>query len=202
MFRSEPGRPSGLLGSHQPLAQPVDELLVGLRQVGKEAIDSFDDHTPLRKSGDRAQGIQPCLEFDGHTNAQLRIVLDPFSFFGTSRRSPGSTTITCALFGHGRRAGIRTAEMRGLRCASDSCRFRRLTPAKTSWRPSVQRQIHGRNAHHRVFRRSTANWLPDADFTASVSARATSRTKPRRGGARVAGITAINAAVFHGVRVA
>src|SRR4051794_2899381 len=102
MCRSLWARPSGLAGSHQPFTQAVNELLVGLRQIGEKAVDRFHDYAPLRETGDRAERIQPCLELEWHPNAQLRVVLYLFSFFRTSRRPAGATTITDALFGHSR----------------------------------------------------------------------------------------------------
>src|SRR5438045_9565793 len=98
MFRSEVARPSGLFGSHQPFAQSIDELLVGLRQVGKKAVDRFDDHAPLRQACDRAERIQARLELDRHANAQLRVVCDLLSFFRACRWATGASAISDALF--------------------------------------------------------------------------------------------------------
>ena len=102
MFRSKLGRPSGLSGSHQPFAEAVDKLPVVLGQVRKEAVDRFDDHTPLRETGYRAERIQPCLELEWHADAQLRLILYLLSFFRTGWGSAGATAVTSALFGHGR----------------------------------------------------------------------------------------------------
>src|SRR6478672_5357169 len=103
MFRPKLGRPSGLSGSHQPFAQAVDELAVGLRQVRKEAVDGFDDHAPLGETRDGAERIEPRLELEWHSDAQLRVILYLLSFFRTSRGTASATTITSALFGHGRK---------------------------------------------------------------------------------------------------
>jgi len=97
------GRPSGLSGSHQPFAEAIDKFPVGLGQVGKEAVDCFDDHTPLRETGDRAECIQARLELEWHADAQLRVILYLLPFFRTSWGTTGATTITSTLFGHGRK---------------------------------------------------------------------------------------------------
>src|SRR5215813_1584850 len=98
MFRREGGRPSGLAGLHQTLAQSIDELSIGLRKIRKEAVDGLDDHTPLGETGNRAERIQSCLELERHANAQLRVVFDLLSFSGTSRWATGAAA--GALFGH------------------------------------------------------------------------------------------------------
>ena len=71
--------------AHQPFAQSFNEVPLALGQVVLEAVDRFHDHPPLRESGHRAQRIQTCLELQGHPDAELRVILNAFSVFGTGR---------------------------------------------------------------------------------------------------------------------
>ena len=112
----------GLFSAQEPLAQSVDERTVVWRQVAHEAVDGFDDHAPLRKSGDSAEGVEPDFHLHRQAYAELRIVFDAFAGSGSRGRTAGaSTTRTVyASVGHGRAPQRGTVEMRTLRDASDS----------------------------------------------------------------------------------
>src|SRR5215467_7820291 len=75
----------------EPLAQAVHEFAIVGWEIVEEAVDSFDDDTPLRHAGDGAERIQSRLELVGDANTQLRVVLDLLAFLGASRR-PARTT--------------------------------------------------------------------------------------------------------------
>jgi len=100
----------------------VDKLAVGRRQIVQEAIDRFDDDAPLGKTGDGTQRVQPGLHFERHADAQLRVVFDFLAFSGSRRRTAGAATrIYVVVVRHRALRWRRTAEMRRLRCASDTC---------------------------------------------------------------------------------
>src|SRR5207248_2825639 len=104
----------------ETLAETVDELAVGWREIVQETVDGLDDDAPLRESRHRAERIEPRLHFHRDADAQLRIVLDLLAFLGPSRRSTCATTFD-AFLGHDRHCSYRTVEIRELRCVSDLC---------------------------------------------------------------------------------
>src|SRR6266542_667897 len=119
-FRSK-GRRAILLCPLEAFAEAVHQRTVGRRKILKEAVDGFDYHPPLRQARDGAERVQPYLELDWHTDAQLRVVLDSLSLFGSRRRSAGTTTWYVGV-GHGQVRWRGTAEIRALRRVSDRCR--------------------------------------------------------------------------------
>src|SRR2546427_9657872 len=141
MFRLWGGRATVLSRARQALTQTVDQVAVGLGEIPEEAVDCFDDDAPLRQTGDGAEGVEAGLELDGYPDAELRVVLDLLSFFGSCRRAAGATTIIQAVFRHVRRCWRRTAEMRPLQSTSNAYEDRRLTPAEMTCRTLGQGQI-------------------------------------------------------------
>src|SRR5262245_15022065 len=85
--------------AHQPLAETGDQFAIGWRQAEEEAIDCLDDHSPLREPSHGAEGVQTCLEFRGHADTELRIVLDLLSLSGAGGGPPGAAT-GYAVVGH------------------------------------------------------------------------------------------------------
>src|SRR5262245_37049676 len=108
-------------GTHEALAQAIDELAIGGWKIVEKTIDGFDDHSPLREAGDGAHCVQPRFELEGNSNTQLRVILDLLPFSCAGRRTSGFTSSVQAMIGHGRRSWRCTAEIRKLRRVSDSC---------------------------------------------------------------------------------
>jgi hypothetical protein len=124
-FSVEGGTACRLPGAHQPLAQAVDQRAIIGREVIAEAIDGLDDNSPLRETCDSTERVEPRLEFEWNPNAELRVILDLFAFFGPSWRTAGTSSIFGqSVVGHSRVGWQCTAEMRALRRASDTCRHR------------------------------------------------------------------------------
>jgi len=99
MFSVEDPPGYRLADPHQPLAEAVHQLLIGVWQVVEKAVDGFDDDAPLREAGHRAEGIKARFEFVRHSNTELRIVLDLLSLSGAGRRSTGAASFS--FIGHG-----------------------------------------------------------------------------------------------------
>src|SRR5688572_28588909 len=64
-----------LPGLHEAFAEPGHELAIVVGQVLKKAVNRLNDQAPLGEPGHRAEGVEPGLHFDGHADAELRVVL-------------------------------------------------------------------------------------------------------------------------------
>ena len=86
-----------------------------------ETVDRFDDDAPLRQAGDGAQRVEASFHFDRDPDAQLRVVLDLLAFAGTGWRATCASPLFHTIVGHDRGRWRRAAEIRRLRCVSDTC---------------------------------------------------------------------------------
>ena len=138
---------SRLSGSHQAFGETVNELAVGRGQIVEEAVDGFDDDSPLGETGDGAQRIQAGFHFERHANAQLRVVLDPLAFPGSCRRAADAATWRYAILRHAAMRRRGTAEMRGLRCASDTCQQDENAIENITFTPGARKDPLAARAH-------------------------------------------------------
>jgi hypothetical protein len=81
-------RPSG---SKKTLAETVNEFTIRRREIVQEAVDGFDDDSPLRQTRDGTEGVEPRLHFHRDSHTQLRIILDLFTLPGSCRWSSRTT---------------------------------------------------------------------------------------------------------------
>jgi hypothetical protein len=83
---------SRLPGSQKTLAEAVHQFTILGGEIVAEAINGFDDDSPLRQTGDGTEGVEPRLHLERDSHTELRIVLDLFTLPGSGWRSSGTTT--------------------------------------------------------------------------------------------------------------
>jgi hypothetical protein len=78
--------------SQKTLAEAVHQFTILCGEIVAEAIDGFDDDSPLRQTGDSTEGVEPRLHLERDSHTELRIVLHLFAFPGSGWRSSCTST--------------------------------------------------------------------------------------------------------------